>query len=256
MDLLDDVNVAGEARHPWEKRRAAFFLAILRGAVEGRRSFDVLDCGAGDAFFANEVRTELPGVRSVACWDTSYDADMLRTLGARYPSLGFYRSRPESSFEVCLMLDVLEHVDDDVAFARSIVESSVAPGGLVLVSVAAWQPLYGRDDAFLLHHRRYRPSQLDRVLERAGLRIVARGGAFHSLVVPRALTVLRERVREAIGRPLPPLLESTAKWNHGRLVTRVVESALWADNTFSHAAARAGVNLPGLTCWALARREA
>jgi len=42
-----------------------------------------------------------------------------------------------------LLLDVIEHVADDRAFLDEILESSVQPGGAVVVSVPAWDLLYG-----------------------------------------------------------------------------------------------------------------
>ena len=103
--------------------------------------------------------------------------------------------------------------------------------------------------------RRYSPRACDRVLEAAGLTIVERGGVFHSLVIPRAVTVLRERIAPAVGRGDPPTLESSAAtWRGGRIVTSLTLGALRIDNAVSRLASRAGVNVPGLSYWALARR--
>ena len=250
MDLIEPT--AGQ-RHPWEVRRAAFFAGVLRDALVGRRGLDVLDCGAGDAYFSGGLRDAVPGIQSITCYDPNYDAATLLRLGGTYPSLAFRQSRPKQTFSVVLMLDVLEHVDDDESFLHDIVHECVDGESLVLVSVPAWPLLSTRHDEFLAHRRRYSPSACDRLLGTAGLEILKRGGAFHSLVFPRAATALREAVA-ALRAPLPALAESTSSWNHGFALTSVVTAALHLDNLTSRVFARAGVNVPGLTYWALARR--
>src|SRR5690606_29757553 len=157
-------------------------------ALAERTALDVLDCGAGDGWFSSRLRAELPAVRSVTCLDAHYDDAQIARFSASYPELAFTRQKPESGFDLVLALDVMEHVEDDVAFARDLA-SSLRPGGFMLVSVPAWQALFGRHDTYLRHYRRYSPSRCDAVLREAGLRVVRRGGAFHSLVLPRALAV-------------------------------------------------------------------
>lgn len=251
MDLVENF-APDAARHPWEVRRSKLFAGILRSAVADREKVDVLDCGAGDGWFTSQLSQELPNVRSATCWDAHYTADQLARFSHAYPSLLFTKTKPKRVFDLVLALDVLEHVEDDVAFARDLA-LSLDDDGIMLVSVPAWQALFGRHDTFLHHHRRYRPSQCDRVLEAAGLRVVARGGAFHSLVLPRAVAVLGEKLAAVAGRELPPATD--AAWNHGRTFTALVSAALGVDNAISRAAARARINVPGLSHWALCARR-
>lgn len=259
MDLIESTD---GPRHPWEKSRAAFFTSVLVKALGRARRPDVLDCGAGDAFFSEGLQAAIDPA-SITCWDASYDdATMARlsarcTSGAGKTAFSFTRTMPSRRFDVALMLDVIEHVPDDVAFVSEIVDACVKPGGgLVLVSVPAWQALFSRHDELLLHHRRYAPARCDGVLEAAGLRIIERGGLFHSLLAPRLVTTLRERAERALGRKAAPLTASAAAtWRAGRAVTAVVDAALRADNAVSRAAARAGVNVPGLSYWALAQKR-
>jgi 2-polyprenyl-3-methyl-5-hydroxy-6-metoxy-1,4-benzoquinol methylase len=258
---LDLIELTDGARHPWEKSRAAFFTSVVSRALAGRTRAAVLDCGAGDAFFSANLATAIEA-RSVTCWDASYDDESVARLDARYRGgassfdLSFTRSMPERRFDVVLLLDVIEHVEDDVAFVRSIVDTCVEETGLVLVSVPAWQFLFTRHDELLRHHRRYAPAACDRVLEAAGLRIVERGGLFHSLIVPRMASVVRERAERAIGRGQPLGESAAATWSGGALVTSLVDAALRGDNALSRFAARAGLRLPGLSYWALAQKRA
>ncbi|MSP91409.1 MAG: methyltransferase domain-containing protein [Myxococcales bacterium] len=245
MDLREFESTA--QRHPWEVARARFFRQALAdaGLVEGTRR--VLDAGSGDAWFARQLRADLPAAATVACWDVEYTDAQLATLGPAQPAgVTLHRERQPGPFDVVTLLDVLEHVEDDAAFLAGIV-AEVRPGGHVLVSVPAWQGLYTAHDTFLHHHRRYSPAQGERLLRGAGLEIVRSGGLFHALLAPRALQKVRELVRGA-----PAQVASGIAWRGGRVLTAGIGAALAADNRVSRWAAAAGMGLPGLSWWALA----
>ncbi|MCL2723638.1 MAG: class I SAM-dependent methyltransferase [Polyangiaceae bacterium] len=254
MDLIE---TNSGPRHPWEKSRAAFFRSTLARTLGHPAPPSVLDCGAGDAYFANSLLNELGSrIHAITCWDSNYSDEAITELGHRYPSLHFTRELPKNAmFGAVLMLDVMEHVEDDVGFVRSIVETHLEPGGLILISVPAWQPLYSRHDAVLLHHRRYSPKACNKVLEAAGIHIDECGGLFHSLLLPRAITVLGEHAAKFIGRPLPPIEIPNIAWSGGAAITAAIDGALYLDNTLSRMAARAGLRMPGLSYWAIGHKQ-
>lgn len=74
--------------------------------------------------------------------------------------------RPDS----CVCLNVLEHIHDD-AGALQAMASLLAPGGVIVLLVPAFQALYGPIDRNLGHCRRYSRRSLIRLAEAAGLRI-------------------------------------------------------------------------------------
>ena len=257
MDLIETND---GPRHPWEKSRAAFFTSVVTRALAGRADLDVLDCGAGDAFFSATLRSAIHP-RAVTCWDASYDDATEQRLAKRYggedarPPFTFTRSRPSQLFDLVLMLDVIEHVEDDVGFVSGIVDHCLDPEtGLVLVSVPAWPSLFSRHDELLLHHRRYRPEACNSVLRAAGLEVIEGGGVFHSLILPRFVSVVVERAERMLGRARPLVTSAAGSWNGGQVTTALVDAALNADNAVSRFTARAGLDLPGLSYWALARK--
>jgi SAM-dependent methyltransferase len=71
------------------------------------------------------------------------------------------------SFDLVLMIDVLEHLDDDGAALRALRER-VRPGGLLMLTVPAFQLLWSPHDVAHHHRRRYRANQLREVVSRAG----------------------------------------------------------------------------------------
>src|SRR5207249_5017152 len=73
-------------------------------------------------------------------------------------------------FDSALMVNVLEHVADDVACLRA-VKDALVPGGRVVLWVPAFEALYGNVDRQLGHHRRYRTSTLVAAVSDAGLEL-------------------------------------------------------------------------------------
>jgi SAM-dependent methyltransferase len=74
------------------------------------------------------------------------------------------RYRPDSV--VCV--NVLEHIEDDVAALRAMAEILV-PGGVIVLLVPAFDALYGPIDRNLGHYRRYRRGSLAALARAAGL---------------------------------------------------------------------------------------
>src|SRR5262249_23693342 len=146
----------------------------------------ILDAGAGDAWFATQLLQAMPVGTEMTCWDAGYSPTEIAERTARSgDALRFSTRRPDARFDLLLLLDVLEHVDDDRAFLTTLVRDNLAGGGSVVVTVPAWPWLYGAHDAALNHRRRYGQAEARRLLADAGLAIVRRGGLFHALLIAR-----------------------------------------------------------------------
>jgi SAM-dependent methyltransferase len=252
MDLLE---VPGTTfhRHPWEIARASFFRRILADAGLFTAPRAVLDVGAGDGYLARSLLATLPAGSTAVCLDAHYrDDDLARFADPPAVGLSFARQRPAYRFDIILMLDVIEHVDDDRGFVAGFVNDSLAPAGVVLASVPAWPGLYGEHDRALKHFRRYSPAACRALLADAGLEVRASGGVFHALLVPRAIALLVERAQRAFGRPAAAPAD-LGDWHHGAFVSRLVAGGLAVDNAVTHLGRRLGWTLPGLSFWALCR---
>jgi hypothetical protein len=247
MDLRERAATA-DARHPWELVRADFFQRLLaeRDLLGGPRWLDV---GAGDAWFATELRTRLPADASVTCWDVNYSAEDLDAFAVAHPSIEFVVDRPTTRFERITLLDLIEHVDDDAAFLRGVVSELLEPDGMALVSACAYQSLFSQHDTALGHFRRYSPAKLRAVVTGAGLDVEAEGGLFTSLIGVRAAAKLAERLDLS-----PRTWTGIGEWSGGPAATRATIAVLAADAATSRWLTRRHRRLPGLSCWALCRR--
>jgi SAM-dependent methyltransferase len=77
----------------------------------------------------------------------------------------------EQQFDTVICLNVVEHVEDDVAALRNIC-SVLQEGGKAIVLVPQGPGLYGSLDKVLGHFRRYTREQLSAAAERAGFKVI------------------------------------------------------------------------------------
>jgi hypothetical protein len=235
-------------RHPWEVARAQFFRRIVADAAPTpiRR---VIDVGSGDSWFATELVHDLPTQCEVICYDVHYtESDVAAPLPARVrrttlPPL-------DEPGDLVLALDVLEHVEHDDTFVRDELRPLVAPDGVLVVSVPAHQRLFTSHDVALGHFRRHDSHSLRTLLE-PSFHIVREGSLFTSLLAPRALSAVVERVRPPRGAP-----SVDSVWTHGPVVSRAITGALGADAAIGRAFSNRRFRPPGLSVWAVCRPRA
>ena len=147
-----------------------------------------------------------------------------------------------------MLLDVIEHIDDDFGFMADVVDTMMAKDAWILVSVPTYQILFTAHDTALKHYRRYSPRECARLLRSVGLTIEAQGTIFHSLLAVRGIQAIRERLTG------PSADQSgVGSWNGGRLTTRVATLALESESRISMAVS-SKITVPGLSFWAFCRR--
>ncbi|OWK30677.1 class I SAM-dependent methyltransferase [Sphingomonas mucosissima] len=91
---------------------------------------------------------------------------------------------PHGQYDLIAVLDVVEHIEDDVAALRAMRER-LAPGGKILITVPAHQWMWSAHDVVNHHHRRYSKGSLEKAIGAAGLRS-RKLGYFNSLLFPLA----------------------------------------------------------------------
>ena len=259
MDLVE-ARSPTTSRHPWELARASFFKRITLGECRSGRPVRVLDAGCGDAWFSRQLQPSLPAGSEVVGWDTALDDERLSLFASNLPpGMTISRDQPTGDFDVILCMDVLEHVADDRVFLSDL-SGRLGTGGHFVCSVPAWPGLFSRHDRALRHFRRYTPSQARRLLESVALTLVRKGGVFHGLAAIRWLQLLSWGRAEPLDDPFS-YIESDgqpiglAAWNASPAVTSLLARALRAEGHFSRIAAAAGLEVPGLSWWALCRKR-
>lgn len=163
MDLRED-DLVDPDRHWYYQAKAQVVEAELRQHLPVGAA--LLDLGAGSGFFARHL-LKVGAVASAVCVDPGYaDEDLLRSE----ERLRFVRTLPDGPFDAVLMIDVLEHVENDSQLFREAV-ARLRPGGTFVVTVPAFASLWSSHDEYLLHFRRYRRSDLQKVVSHATVRV-------------------------------------------------------------------------------------
>jgi SAM-dependent methyltransferase len=139
----------------------------------------------------------------------------------------------DGSFDLVCLFDVLEHVRDDRR-ALQRVRALLKPGGQAVVTVPAYQWLYGAHDLAHQHFRRYTARDLADKARAADLE-VRRVGYFNSLLFP--LVALRRAwqrtrsSRESKDALLPGPLVNRALYSVFSLERHIVPLALFPFGT-------------------------
>lgn len=66
---------------------------------------------------------------------------------------------PEQKFDLIVLLDVLEHIEEDAASLQALT-AKLKPSGYLLITVPAYAWLWSKQDEILHHKRRYRQQNL------------------------------------------------------------------------------------------------
>jgi SAM-dependent methyltransferase len=259
LDLVEARGLTRD-RHPWELARAAFFNREVLKAV-GDGPARVLDVGCGDGWFARRLLDRMAPSSTAIGWDVGLTGERIGVFSEGLPpGMELTADEPEGPFDLVLCMDVIEHVADDEGFLTGLCRRSLRPGGLLLCSVPAWPSLFSKHDVELRHFRRYTPETAARVLASSGLVVRRKGGLFHGLAAVRGFQVaLRGRARpldDPRSAPEPEGTVGVSGWSAPAPVTGLVAGLLAAEGLLSRAAASLGVELPGLSWWALCERPA
>ena len=244
MDLIE-FKSDFEKRHPWEVARYKFFSNFLKKELKDKPQAAV-DVGSGDAWFSNRLELEANSHLDITCWDIGYNEATLAKIWPKLSSqLQLIPEQPKIQFDLIWMLDVLEHVEDDHTFLKSIVEQNLKDQGKILISVPAWQWLYSDHDRKLKHFRRYSPRRAKDLISSSGLIVEAHGSLFTSLLVFRCLEKLLTQLS---------LKETTRTLDDDKeQSSELIEFILNTDSRFSRFLARLNVDFLGLSWWALCR---
>jgi SAM-dependent methyltransferase len=188
MDLKESSILGNHAEEHWYYRSKA---AAMRLYIERTRKTLVLDVGAGSGFFTKYLLRHTSALSGL-CVDTGYACDSEEQYAGK--PLQFRRSCATVAADLVLLMDVLEHVEDDAGLLAEYA-GKVPSGARFLITVPAFQWLWSDHDVFLEHHRRYDIQKLETLVSNVGLG-VERSSYYFGLVLPVAGVLrLRESLR-------------------------------------------------------------
>jgi SAM-dependent methyltransferase len=182
--IVYDRMAAHDSTHWWYRARRdilADFLVREGELPAGARILEI-GCGTGHnlpmlAKFGSVEAIEIdPAAREIASQRLGQPVG-----SAPLPALtGVERG----AYDLIAVLDVVEHIEDDVAALKAMAEC-LKPGGKILITVPAHQWMWSAHDTVNHHHRRYSKATLAKAIAAAGLKS-RKLGYFNSLLFPLA----------------------------------------------------------------------
>jgi len=160
--LLDRI----EDDHWWFVGKRLLLHAIADRFAGGGRLLD-LGCGTGGILNDWARESQCFGVDR-----SRLGVEICRGRGLEGVAQGDLEAPPLAAgcFDLVFAMDVIEHLDDDVAFLAKARELC-APGGHAIFSVPAYQALWSPHDETFQHRRRYSARGLEAAVRAAGFEI-------------------------------------------------------------------------------------
>lgn len=244
-------------RHPWEIARVKVIKNLLKKNCSLHNGKTIIDIGCGDTFVVEELASFLTNSTFFAI-DTAFNDELINTFNKKMNStnIQLFKTLTEAtSFiqnEVSLvtLLDVVEHVENDVDFLKSIAnEKFICSRTEILITVPAFQSLFCSHDTFLGHFRRYTNNSLKKTIALAGLKPASSGYFFMSLLIPRILNVLKEKLNHN-RKNTTGLVE----WKRAKSASKLISFILYFDYKFGRWLKKLGINVVGLSNYAICKK--
>ena len=194
-------------RHWWWRAREDRIVSVLRRLGFSGKNAAILDVGCGDGLFFDRLR-EFGVAEGV-----EPDASLLQPDGPHRSSIyarafddTFQPAGERRRYDVILMLDVLEHMPNAEAALRHAL-SLLAPDGVIVATVPAFQALWTGHDVINQHVMRYDRAAFRRLADAAGMRIDTTRYLFHWVAPLKLAAHLAERCdprNDGTRQPRPP----------------------------------------------------
>jgi SAM-dependent methyltransferase len=159
-----------DQHHWWFLARRRILKALIERVVRPPKKARILEVGCGTGHNLAMLKTF--GRVEASELDRCARAVANKRLPgkvkeAKLPDLSMFE---RNGYDLIALLDVLEHVPDDLASLRAI-HRRLKPGGALLMTVPANPWMWSAHDAAHHHFRRYTKKQLEELFLRSGLEV-------------------------------------------------------------------------------------
>lgn len=198
----------------------------------------MLDIGCGDSYFDHELLHNFSGIEVYGVDIFLKDNELLKE--EHYTTVNSLDNLPDEKFDLILMMDVLEHIEDDAKYLQAI-KTRLADNGTLFITVPAFQSLYSAHDSEVHHYRRYNHKSLHKAIMAAELKEKRWSYSYLSLIFPRLATMKK--------------LGIISSWARSKddFITRLVEWVLNIDFAVLNALSKVGLHLPKLSIMSICK---
>ncbi len=154
-DSMFEMHEAVENRHWWFVARARIISQVLRQFIRDDDERLIVDVGCGTGGMVNFLANDFQ------CLGIYHSDTAISKATALYPGRLFkcgdvhsHISALKNETSVFLLMDVLEHIEDDRTFMENLI-GALPAGGKILITVPAKKVLWSQHDLSAHHFRRY-----------------------------------------------------------------------------------------------------
>ena len=153
----------------------------LKERIKASGPITLVDFGSGSGFFSECMLNELGmGVQRVYQVDIGYSEEELGPQKSNERIIRVHYTPKDIDNAVVVMMDVLEHIEDDLGILKEI-SGAIARPFHYFITVPAFMSVWSSHDVYLEHYRRYTVPQLMHVLQKANYNLNAAYYIFQSI---------------------------------------------------------------------------
>lgn len=153
--------------HWYYQSKAVPLRRYLEQRIKASGPITIVDFGSGSGFFSELMLQELgPDIELVYQVDIGYTDEELGEQSDNKKIIRVRYTPKDIENAVVVMMDVLEHIEDDKGILNEISEAISKPFHY-FITVPAFMSVWSSHDVYLEHYRRYTLPHLKRVLQNA-----------------------------------------------------------------------------------------
>jgi len=255
MDILESAVRSSMQRHPWESARGYIVKDILDAKLS-KPNITVLDVGCGDGYLVTELAKQYSSNKFIGLDPKIKAGHSFLMVPRKRLNIEFiddFKQIPPSvSVDLVMLLDVLEHIEDDERFFEELLKNvTFSNKAEILITVPSFNFLWSNRDDFLKHFRRYSLNSLSKLVRnKTSWTIKRRGYFFFSLLLPRLIQATLGKFKKNTR-----VKTSLSNWHIHRHLTSMIKFVLILDYKACGLLAKFKIYLPGLSCYLHLQRQ-
>ncbi len=169
QEIVYHSNFEIENKYWWFVARNQIVKDIFEKICKIPKNSDVLDVGCGTGGFASKLINNY-NVIGIDKSDLALDYSKRRGIKHLYNCYLDKFPAKDWNIKAITILDVIEHIEDDVAVVKQCY-SILPDNGYIVATVPAYKWMWSHHDVIHQHYRRYNQKQFNELLTRAGFKI-------------------------------------------------------------------------------------
>ena len=211
MDLKELEAGVNPEVHWYYQSKILPLISYTRKLLSNGVPLTIVDVGSGSGFFAISLEKEFRDkIKKVYLVDINYTAEEIAaTKNDKIQKT--LRIPNEIENGLVILMDVLEHLEDDLKMLQDIKAASKGNNNHFFITVPAFYSLWSGHDVYLGHYRRYKIDTLNKVLNEAKYNIENTYYLYGSLfpmvwTVRKMQNMLKQKEATSNMKPFSPLL--------------------------------------------------